>query len=154
MQGCDIIGVGYEGGTVDGVVGDLVTSGVGVLVDVRLTPLSRKPGFSKRALSQQLSAAGIEYVHLPELGNPKWNRPGFAADGAERQEARNNYRNGLQSPDAIAALNRIRCLAATATVAVLCFEADDAHCHRSVVIDAVEHLDDVTGVAASRPRGR
>src|SRR5690242_2165106 len=108
MQGCDIIGVGYEGGTVEQVIGDLILAGVSVLVDVRLTPLSRKPGFSKRALSTQLTAAGIDYVHLPELGNPKWNRPGFAADGAEREEARNNYRNGLRSPDAVAALDRIR----------------------------------------------
>jgi uncharacterized protein (DUF488 family) len=135
MRAGEIMGIGYEGATVERVVDDLVAAGVTTLVDVRLTPLSRKPGLSKRALSQHLNSAGIEYVHLPELGNPKWNRPGFAADGAERAVAHDNYRETLCGPAAREALSRLRGLVATQAVAVLCFEADGARCHRSLVID-------------------
>ena len=65
-----MIGIGYEGLSVDQLVARLQADGIEVLVDVRMTPLSRKPGFSKRALSEALSAAGIRYVHDRRLGNP------------------------------------------------------------------------------------
>lgn len=140
MIGDEVIGVGYEGVSVERVVGDLMASCVAVLVDVRLTPLSRKPGFSKRALGSHLAAAGIDYVHLPALGNPKWNRPGFHGSETERDVARTNYRQGLESEAAVAALDQIRALAEREKVAVLCFEADEACCHRSMVIEAVRRL--------------
>lgn len=48
-----------------------------MLVDVRLTPLSRKPRLSKTKLAAALADVGIEYVHHRALGNPKDNRAGF-----------------------------------------------------------------------------
>lgn len=69
-----LVTVGYEGRTAGELVVTLAEAGVDVLVDVRLTPLSRKPGLSKRQLADALAAAGVEYVHLPALGNPKDNR--------------------------------------------------------------------------------
>ncbi|MDR1430587.1 MAG: DUF488 domain-containing protein, partial [Propionibacteriaceae bacterium] len=47
------------------------------LVDVRQTPISRKRGLSKTALGAALSEAGIDYIHLRELGNPRDNRDGY-----------------------------------------------------------------------------
>ena len=44
--------------------------GVTRLVDVRLTPISRKPGLSKTALGRELAAVGMVYEHRRELGNP------------------------------------------------------------------------------------
>ena len=63
--------IGYEGKTVDDLVAQLLEQGVPVLVDVRLTPPSRKPGLSKTKLSEALAAVGIGYVHHRALGNPK-----------------------------------------------------------------------------------
>lgn len=72
-----LLGVGHEGQTIDSFLSELLAMGVSRLVDVRLTPVSRKRGFSKSALAQALAGAGISYEHRRELGNPKVNRAGF-----------------------------------------------------------------------------
>lgn len=132
-----MIGIGYEGLSVDQVVARLQAEGVEVLVDVRLTPLSRKPGFSKRALSEALSAAGIRYVHDRRLGNPKDNRAAYAdASSDAGATARARYRELITSGDGADAVRDLAALSEEHTVAVLCFEADQTHCHREQVIVA------------------
>ena len=66
--------LGYQGTDVATYVATLKAAGVGVVVDVRETAWSYKRGFCKTALSDELSKAGIEYVHLRSAGNPKVNR--------------------------------------------------------------------------------
>lgn len=137
-----MIGVGYEGLSVDQVVARLKTEGVEVLVDVRLTPLSRKPGLSKRALSEALSAAGIRYVHDRRLGNPKENRSAYADAASDAgTTARARYRELLSEGDGADAVRELATLAEEHVVAVLCFEADQARCHREQVIAAVGEVD-------------
>jgi hypothetical protein len=51
-----LVSIGYEGKSVGDIVAQLLQQDVRVLVDVRLTPLSRKPGLSKTKLSQALAA--------------------------------------------------------------------------------------------------
>jgi uncharacterized protein (DUF488 family) len=72
---------------------------VRVLVDVRLTPLSRKPGLSKTKLSEALAAVGIKYVHHRALGNRRDNRAGFRAG---EPDSRARYREVLDSAAAAA----------------------------------------------------
>ena len=126
--------IGYEGRTASEVIDALRTAGVKVLVDVRLTPLSRKPGLSKNGLAARLFDAGIEYMHLPELGNPRENRDGFRRGDAA---AVARYRAVLRTPEGQAALDQLVRLARQQRVAVMCFEHDAAECHRSMVVDAV-----------------
>src|SRR5665647_729111 len=76
-----LYGWGYAGHSVDDLVAFAQTRGVHAVVDVRLNPVSRKRGFSKRLLAAALEDAGLAYVHLPALGNPRDNRDGFAAAG-------------------------------------------------------------------------
>jgi uncharacterized protein (DUF488 family) len=57
-----LLTIGYEGRTIEEFVGELLAGSVETLIDVRELPLSRKRGFSKRALSTELAAAGIEYA--------------------------------------------------------------------------------------------
>lgn len=133
-----MIGVGYEGLDVDQLVERLTAESVEVLVDVQLTPLSRKPGLSKRALSEALEAAGIRYVHDRRLGNPKENRSAFAdARSLAGIAARTTYREIISNGDGAEAVRELAALAERHTVAVLCFEADESHCHREQVIAAV-----------------
>ncbi|MBF6074268.1 DUF488 domain-containing protein [Nocardia beijingensis] len=89
-----LVSIGYEGKTVGDLVAQLVEQGVEVLVDVRLTPLSRKPGLSKTRLAESLAAVGIGYVHHRALGNPKSNREGFRAG---EPESRARYHDLLDS---------------------------------------------------------
>jgi uncharacterized protein (DUF488 family) len=129
-----VTGAGYEGREIGDFVAELVDLGVTRLVDVRLTPISRKRGFSKTALGEALAGAGIAYEHHRELGNPKENRTGFAGSEQELSAAKREYARRLATPEAQAALTQLRECAERELVAVLCFEADQHRCHRDVVL--------------------
>jgi len=62
---------GYEGLSLKAFIARLKSAGIQTIIDVRANPLSRKPGFSKRALSSALHDAGIDYDHRPAMGCPK-----------------------------------------------------------------------------------
>src|SRR5215217_6721753 len=109
--------------------------GAAVLADVRALANSRRPGFAKRALSAALEEAGIAYWHLPALGTPAEGR---AAVRAGRPAAMRpvflRHLEGLEPRAALAALTeRTR----REPVCLLCLEDDPAHCHRSLVAEAV-----------------
>ncbi|OIH99870.1 MULTISPECIES: DUF488 family protein [unclassified Curtobacterium] len=133
-----IIGIGYEGSDLEGLVARLRLRGVEHVVDVRLNPISRKRGLSKTALRAGLEAAGIGYSHLRALGNPKTNREGFATSaGPEAFASRETYRDLLRSDEAQSALSEVRDLTESHHVALLCFEADETHCHRELILQAL-----------------
>ncbi|MBM9463433.1 DUF488 domain-containing protein [Aeromicrobium sp. YIM 150415] len=132
-----IVSIGYEGRTIEEFVDVLRDHQVSAVADVRLTPLSRKPGFSKTRLTAALAEAGIVYVHLRPLGNEKDNREPFWSGRVD--EARATFRQRLSSPEPRAALAQLAELAGDHAVAVLCFESDPARCHRHVVLDELAH---------------
>ncbi|MCV7090023.1 DUF488 domain-containing protein [Mycobacterium interjectum] len=129
-----VMTVGYQGRAVDQLVHDLSAAGVEIVVDVRLTPLSRKPGLSKTKLAEALRGAGIGYVHLPQLGNPRDNRDAYRNAEAH---AVMRFRGLLDSPDARGAVERLRGLASENVIALLCFERDPEQCHRALIIEAM-----------------
>lgn len=134
-----IVGVGYEGHDITSFISYLEPWKIDVLVDVRLNAISRKKGFSKTALSSALEEAGIRYEHLPALGNPKDNRDGFWSPGTNAAEqAHERYRELLRATPAHTALRHLAKLATSEHVALLCFEASEACCHRRLVLEAVE----------------
>ncbi|MHA7189570.1 DUF488 domain-containing protein [Arthrobacter sp. MDT2-16] len=134
-----IIGVGYEGHTLPSFLAALSVEKVECVVDVRLNAISRKRGFSKRLLTASLAEAGIEYLHLPTLGNPKENRDGFWKPGTDlAAQAHAGYRRVLQSEKAVAAMRELVEKAATASVALLCFEAREETCHRHLILDELD----------------
>ena len=137
-EGSGVIGVGYEGETIDSFVAKLTAWGVTVLADVRLNPLSRKPGFSKKRLTETLASVGIDYRHFPELGNARNNRAGYSERGtADGEAARSRFVKQLNSDDAVKSLDEIVRLASQAHVAVMCFEQSELQCHRQQVLKAV-----------------
>lgn len=130
-----LVSIGYEGRTVDQLLNLLGEHGVATLVDVRLTPLSRKPGLSKTKLSATAQTCGIRYVHLPALGNPKDNRESFRSGRADIGCI--NFSQLLAKPDAIAALDQLEAFARDELTAVLCFEREHSQCHRQVIVEEV-----------------
>lgn len=128
-----LLSAGYEGRSLDRFVEELVDRDVQTLADVRLTPISRKPGFSKTRLSGALAEAGIGYRHLRALGNPKENRPPFWEGRFD--EGRSVFRELLTARAAAAELDELLTLAARERVAVFCFEQDEDRCHRQVICD-------------------
>jgi uncharacterized protein (DUF488 family) len=130
----DVMTIGYQHRAVDQLIEDLAAADVEIVADVRLTPLSRKAGLSKNGLAALLRDAGIDYVHLRALGNPRDNRDAFRR-GAPDAIAR--YRAVLGTPEAQAALEKLLRLATQQRVALMCFEHDAGECHRSMVADAL-----------------
>ncbi|MCT2059583.1 MULTISPECIES: DUF488 domain-containing protein [Dietzia] len=129
-----VVSIGYEGRTADDLISDLRRQDVQVLVDVRLTPLSRKPGLSKTKLAAALAAAGIGYVHARSLGNPKDNRDAYRAGD---QSSRQRFEEILESSAADDALSHVAELLDGGSVALLCFERDHSTCHRHQVAEAL-----------------
>jgi transcriptional regulator with XRE-family HTH domain len=126
---------GYEGRDIDSFVASLLSSRINVVADVRLTPISRKKGFSKTRLEEALAEASIEYTHLRGLGNPKDNRAPFRDGRLDVGRAR--FRGVLRSEEAQTDLERLAEHARQSRVAVLCFEKDESRCHRQVVLETV-----------------
>lgn len=143
-----MIGVGYQGLQPHELIERLRAEGVKVLVDIRLNAISRKAGYSKRSLAAALEAAGIRYVHDPRLGNPKENRAGYADTVAgDGLAARERFRALLDTGAGAEGIRDLARLVKQESVAVLCFEPDEAQCHRQQVIAAVEQSrDSLVGV--------
>lgn len=134
-----VFSIGYEGRSASNLVDELVERGVAVLVDVRQNAISRKAGLSKSNLRSAVQDAGLQYVHLRGLGNPKDNRDGFRS--ADPTSAREVFRTLMhQSAESRDALSTLLMLSTEGSVALLCYERDSALCHRSVVIEELRDL--------------
>ncbi len=129
-----IFTLGYEGTTMDAFVGALNGAGVRQVIDVRMLPLSRRPGFSKTPLAATLREAGMAYVHLKALGTPKPGRD--AARKGDLATLRKVYAGQLELPEAQVAAARMRALAAEQPSVVMCFCGDPAKCHRTLLLAA------------------
>jgi uncharacterized protein (DUF488 family) len=127
--------IGYEGLDIDTFVSLLIKHGIDTVVDVRELPLSRKPGFSKKALANVLNLSGREYVHMVELGCPKTVRDRYREDGNWKRYTEGFMKHLKTQGNAIAELSS---LVATSNCALLCYEADSNFCHRSMVAEAVK----------------
>jgi uncharacterized protein (DUF488 family) len=128
--------IGYQAATVGGFLEALRVARIELLVDVRAVAGSRRPGFSKARLAATLAESGIGYLHLRGLGTPADGRA--AARAGRFARLRTIYLRHLATAGAQAELAELADLVRSGRrVCLLCFEADPAHCHRSIVADAV-----------------
>lgn len=127
--------IGYEDATPDRLLRALRDAGVRTVVDVRAIAGSRRPGFAKTALSAALAKAGIGYRHLRALGTPPAGRQ--AAREGRHAEMRRIFGAHLAGTETQAALADLADHARRETLCLLCLEADPAHCHRTLVAEAV-----------------
>lgn len=130
-----IFTIGYEGTTVPEFVAALKQAGVERVIDVRALPLSRRPGFSKSPLRAALAEAGVEYVHLKALGTPAEGRT--AARAGRHADLERIYAGQLELPEAMAQSAQMLELAREKPSALLCMEREPAHCHRTLLLNAV-----------------
>lgn len=143
----DLLTIGYEGCTIDGVLTTLKEARVGLLIDVRAVAASRKPGFSKRQLAAGLDQVGIGYLHLQRLGTPKPGRDAVRSGHPERMVPIFNAH--METQEAQLALAEAKAQVVERRCCLLCFERDHRHCHRHLVADmivaetgqAVDHLE-------------
>lgn len=109
--------------------------GIELLVDVRAFPGSRRsPQFGKDVMPGWLEAAGIEYVHIPELGgrrgrqavdpllNAGWRSPSFK-----------NYADYTLSSSYEGGITQLTELAQDARTTIMCSEPVPWRCHRLLI---------------------
>lgn len=135
----EVATVGYQGATVHTFLDALRNAGVDLLVDVRAVASSRRPGFSKSALAANLQGAGIDYLHFRDLGTPAAGRR--AARAGRHDEMRGIFLRHLKTHEAQAELHALADIVRGGRrVCLLCFEADAAHCHRTIVAESLADL--------------
>lgn len=123
--------IGYEGTDIDRFIATLTAVGIEAVVDVRAVPLSRKKGFSKNVLRESLEEAGIKYLPMQELGDPKEGRE--AAKSGDFDRFRMIYSAHVDQPESVAAVDKLAAISEGNAVCLLCFERDPKTCHRLIV---------------------
>lgn len=142
-----VLTVGHSTHALERLVELLRAAAVEAVADVRRQPASRRmPWLAADALRAGLQAAGIAYVHLPELGGRRARVAG-SRNGAWRVAAFQGYADHMATAEFAAGMERLLALAGERRTAVMCAEASWWRCHRRLVADAllvrgrrVEHL--------------
>ncbi len=129
--------IGYEGRSLDEFLFVLAQYEVSVLVDVRRTPWSYKPGFRKSRLASELETKSIEYVHLPQFGSApelraqlKQTRDWETFAGAYTEQL---VKSDESIKEALGSFQGKR-------ICLLCVEANHEQCHRSILAGQIAEL--------------
>lgn len=128
--------IGYERASLADFIATLKLTNIDVLVDIRDRAQSRRPGFSKSALSSALMDSGISYVHMRELGDPKEGRE--AARSGDLDRFRAIFTSVLETEVAKEALHKLEVLAVQSKICLMCFERSQEDCHRKIVAERLE----------------
>jgi uncharacterized protein (DUF488 family) len=132
-----VLTVGHSTRSIEEFIALLKAHGVERLVDIRTVPKSRRnPQFHTDALAASLAEAGIEYIHLRELGGLRHPRKD-STNSAWRNDSFRGYADYMQTPAFDDALDRLLKLAGERRTTVMCAEAVPWRCHRSLVADAL-----------------
>jgi uncharacterized protein (DUF488 family) len=133
----NILTIGHSTRTLDEFIRLLQAHAVSRVVDVRTVPRSRhNPQFNKTSLPGSLKKAGLEYVHLPELGGLRHARRDSINVGWRNASFR-GYADYMQTPEFEQGLKELIQLANQDRIALMCAEAVPWRCHRSLIADAL-----------------
>jgi uncharacterized protein (DUF488 family) len=131
--------IGYQLATTRSFLRTLKANRIDLLADVRAVASSRRPGFSKSALTANLRDAGIEYLHLRDLGTPAEGR--VAARAGRHTRMREIFEQHLATRKAQAELALLaEIIRSGRRACLLCLEADPTQCHRSLVAQALASI--------------
>jgi uncharacterized protein (DUF488 family) len=128
--------IGYQSTTVAAFLDALRGERIELLVDVRAVAMSRRPGFAKSSLKANLAGAGIEYLHLKQLGTPVTGRA--AARSGHHDVMHKIFLKHLATDEAQGELEVLQeIIASGKRVCIMCFEARPEECHRTLVANAL-----------------
>ncbi|HXN16966.1 MAG TPA: DUF488 domain-containing protein [Candidatus Binatus sp.] len=115
--------------------------GIQGVIDIRTIPGSRhNPQYSIATLGPSLKAAGIDYLHLKDLGGLRRPKPDSKNIGWRNASFR-GYADHMGTPEFEAALSRAIELSQNKPTVLMCAEAVPWRCHRSLVADALTARD-------------
>ena len=111
---------------------------IGRLVDIRTLPGSKHtPQFNLEHLQQQLPKAGIEYVHMKNLGGLRKPLKDSTVNSAWQNSGFRGYADYMQTQEFAAALDELIRLIKEKPTVYCCTEAVFWRCHRQLVSDAL-----------------
>ena len=139
-----IFTVGYEGVSIEKFIRKLCEENIYRIIDVRRNPISRKPGFSKTALRIKLEEAGIDYIHIPELGIHSSLRKSLQTDG-DYSVLFTHYEKYIL-PTVKEKIAETIALLEEKPSALLCFEEDPRYCHRTCLAHYIARETSLTEV--------
>lgn len=150
-----IFTIGHSTRPIEEFIALLDKHGIRQLVDIRTIPKSRhNPQFGQEALEESLTAAGIRYVYLKDLGGLRSSRKDSPNTGWRNTSFR-NYADHMQTDAFQQGIGNLLELAEEHPTAIMCAEAVPWRCHRSLVGDALlvrgVTVLDIMGDAAPRP---
>jgi uncharacterized protein (DUF488 family) len=123
--------IGYQDRSIEDFVNILKGHKLDYVIDIRDTPLSYKPGFSKGYLAKHLPEYGIFYKSIPELGVPKIYRKTL-----KPKQLWSKYRKLLAERSS--QLDEVISICKTNVPVLMCFEADPKQCHRSILANKLK----------------
>ncbi|MBW6519257.1 MAG: DUF488 family protein [ANME-2 cluster archaeon] len=128
--------IGYEGRDIDSFLNTLIKNDIDLIIDVRKNPFSMNFSFTRNKLQNYLEKMGMQYIHIPELGIESNQRDNLSTI-KDYQELFKKYRDTTlkEYPDQI---EHITQLSRTHRTALMCFEADTAYCHRTIIARDIE----------------
>jgi len=132
--------IGHSKRSAQELIETLKTYGISLLADVRRFPNSRKnPQFNQTELAAVLLAAGIEYIHFPELGGRRRPRPD--SDNAIWKNASfRGYADYMETVEFEQGIDRLRAATGGRRIAIMCAEAVWWRCHRRLISDYLESV--------------
>ena len=133
--------IGHSTLAIDELISALQSFEIDLVLDVRSFPGSRRyPQFNQENLRDSLAGAGVEYLHLPELGGRRRAKPD-SLNVAWRNEAFRGYADYMETVEFREGIARLLNVAGTRRTAVMCAEAVWWRCHRSLISDFLKAQD-------------
>lgn len=132
----EVFTIGYEGIKIDEFLQHLKDNDIDCLVDIRDLPLSRKKGFSKNSLKENVESIGISYSHMKSLGDPKEGR--LAARAGEHEKFVEIFSAHMKTDLAQEGLLELQGTVLTGRACLLCFEKNHEGCHRNIVVEELQ----------------
>ena len=125
-----IYSIGYEGKSSEEFFIILKNNNIRHLIDIRETPYSNKPSFSKKELMKLSKKCDIEYYVIRELGSPKYLRRKIMKN-KDMKNYFKEYKKYLLIQKRLVEL--LVNIALQKNSAIMCFEKNWRFCHRCII---------------------
>lgn len=128
--------IGHSTRTIEDLIETLQAHSIQLLIDIRAFPMSRRlPHFNREALGKSLSAAGIQYMWMKELGGHRKKIRNDSPNVALRNDSFRNYADYMLTPEFERATGELVKMAEESRTAYMCAERVYFRCHRMMVSD-------------------
>lgn len=130
----EVFTIGYQGKDIHSFIAELKENKIKLLIDVRASPFSRKPYFSRTKLREKTEEHGVEFLAIPEVGSPAELRKQLKETNDFTiffEKYMKHIKENELFPRLSRHINGDR-------VCLMCFEKDANECHRSILANMIE----------------